>query len=71
MGVSIALVVAAIGGIVRFSVMPSLHVAGTRVNWDIVAYALLAAGAVGALASVWLEAAASREAATPPGRPRA
>ena len=66
-----SLIVAAIGGIMLFSVMPSFDVAGTLVNWDIVAYALLTAGAVGALASVWMEAAASRAAATPRGRPRA
>ena len=63
MGVSIALIVAAIGGIIRFAVMPSSHVAGTLVNWNIAADALLAAGAVGVLASIWMEAAARRRSA--------
>ena len=60
MGVSISLIVAAIGGIIRFAVMPSSHVAGTLVNWNIAADALLAAGAVGVLASIWMEATARR-----------
>lgn len=71
MGVSISLIVAAIGGIIRFAVMPSSHVAGMLVNWNIAADSLLAAGAVGAVASVWIEAAARRRpAAASPARPR-
>jgi hypothetical protein len=70
MGVSLSLIVAAVGGIIRFAVMPGSHVAGTLVNWNIAAYALMAAGAVGALASVWMESVARRSAATARGRPR-
>jgi hypothetical protein len=68
MGVSIALIVAAIGGIIRFAVMPSSHVAGTLVNWNIAADALLAAGAFGVLASVGMEAARRRSTAAAPAR---
>ena len=70
MGVSISLIVAAIGGIIRFAVMPSSHVAGTLVNWNIAADSLLATGAVGVLASILMEAAARRRSATARVRPR-
>jgi hypothetical protein len=71
MGVSFALIVAAIGGVIRFALMPSSHVAGTLVNWNIAADTMLAAGAAGVLASVWMEAAArGRSAAAAPARSR-
>jgi hypothetical protein len=71
MGVSVSLIAAAVGGIIRFAVLPSSHVAGTLVNWNIAADGLLTAGAAGVLASVWMEAAARRRsAAAAPARSR-
>jgi hypothetical protein len=64
-----SLVLAAIGGIMRFAVEPRSHIAGTFVNWDIVGDILMVAGAVGVLASILWMAAATRR-TTPDTTPR-
>jgi len=56
-----ALLLAAVGAILRFAVEPTARVAGTFVNWDIVGDILMVAGVVGVLASiVWVITAGGR-----------
>lgn len=60
MGIGISLVLGAVGAIIRFALDPTSHVAGTFVNWNVVGDILMAAGVLGALASILWMAAATR-----------
>jgi hypothetical protein len=60
MGIGISLILGAVGAIIRFALDPTSHVAGTFVNWNVVGDILMAAGVLGALASILLMAAATR-----------
>lgn len=67
MKIGIALILGAAGAILRFAVEPSLRVAGTLVNWDIVGDILMVAGIVGILAGILTIAAANRRTTTTVG----
>jgi hypothetical protein len=67
MRIGIALIMGAAGAILRFAVEPSLRVAGTFVNWDVVGDILLVAGIVGVIASMVAMAASGRRTTTPVG----
>lgn len=67
MRIGIALILGAAGAILRFAVEPSLRVAGTFVNWDIVGDILMVAGIVGILFSILAMATASRRTTTTVG----
>jgi drug/metabolite transporter (DMT)-like permease len=60
MGIGISLILGAVGAIIRFALDPSSHVARTFVTWNVVGDILMAAGVLGALASILWMAAATR-----------
>jgi hypothetical protein len=60
MRIGTALILGAVGAILRFAVEPRSHIAGTFVNWDIVGDILMVAGIVGLLAGIVWMAAANR-----------